>query len=142
VRPGEDRGGRLTLELVERVDGVRELREGVGAVLEEGLHEWPVLVERGAPRALMLLEREREVATLVELAEHRGERPEAERPEGLVEMRRADHASAYAPGECSPFFGLGPGWQLGHQYAVRLSSPCPHDSIGVRQRGQGRPAAR
>ena len=36
----------------------------------------------------------------------------------------------------------GPGWHVGHQYAVRLSSPWPRESIGVLQRGQGRPAAR
>ena len=38
--------------------------------------------------------------------------------------------------------GSSPAWQPGHQYAIRLSSPCPHDLIGVPQRGHGRPTRR
>ena len=39
------------------------------------------------------------------------------------------HVRQYAPR------GLSPTWHVGHQYAMRLSSPCPHDRIA-------RPAAR
>ena len=40
-------------------------------------------------------------------------------------MRRAKHAVNYARR------GSSPAWQPGHQYAIRLSSPCPHERIVV-----------
>jgi len=64
-----------------------------------------------------------------------GERREAEAAHGLVEMRRTKHAVNYERR------GSSPAWQPGHQYAIRLSSPCPRDRIFVRQRGHALPHA-
>ena len=84
-----------------------------------------------------LLERERELGTPLHLREQRTERPEAESPEGVVQLRSAhDHGLAYAVCGSSPF------WQTGHQYAMRAASPCGHDLIGVPQRGHARPLRR
>jgi hypothetical protein len=59
--------------------------------------------------------------------------------------RRASYRSGERTGTTSRLYSPGgppPAWQPGHQYAVRFSSPCPRDRIGVPQRGQGRPGRR
>src|SRR4029453_5571835 len=109
---------------------------------QKGPDQRAVLVKRRPPGTVMLLERKRELAPAVELASDRCKRPEAEAAQSLVHVGRPNHHSAYAPVLATPLFGLGPGWHFGHQYAVRFSSPCPRDSIAVRHRGHGRPAAR
>ena len=115
MRPREDRGGRLALELVERHLCVLEGRDRVRAILQEGADERPVLVERRAACGLVLLEREREVTPVIQLVEHRRESAQAERAQRVMEVRLPGHPFAYAPGRCSPLFGSGPGWQVGHQ---------------------------
>ena len=50
--------------------------------------------------------------------------------------RAGSHERSYARG------GSSPAWHPGHQYAIRLSSPCPHERIRPPQRLHGRPTRR
>src|SRR5918995_2698922 len=98
VRLREDRGSRLSFELRQCGLCVHERREPPGAGIQEGANERAILVERRPTAAVVLLEGERQIAALVQLAKRDGEGGEAERPERLVQMRCSDHPSAYAPG--------------------------------------------
>src|SRR5581483_9118568 len=115
---------------------VEPLEEPVGARLDEAAHERAVLVERRLPVRRVLLERERELAAAVELADEDGEGAEAEAAERVVEMRRAHSQDHYDGG------GLPPTWHCGHQYAVRALSPCGAEPMPAPRRGQARPARR
>ena len=133
----EDRGRGLALQIVDRVARVGQPAQGRCLLLDEAADERAVLVERRACSRRVLLERERDLRAALGR-----ERAEAEAAQRLVEMRCAKrramraHVRQYAPR------GLSPTWHVGHQYAMRLSSPCPHDRIRVRQRGHGRPTRR
>src|SRR3954452_19012457 len=130
----EDRRGRLPQQLLDRELCVGALAQRVRTLLDERLDERPVLVQGGLLERGVFLERERKVGALFDLREQRAEGPEAEGPKGGEELRSAyGHACAYAVGGPSPL------WQPGHQYAIRASSPCGHDSIGVPQRGHAWP---
>ena len=72
-RPGEERGGRLAGELVEGVAGVGQLGEPFGASLDEREDQRPELVEGRAPPRIVLLEGERHLGALVDLALKRRE---------------------------------------------------------------------
>ena len=110
VRAGEDRGGRLALELLDRGRGVVEPEEPVGAGVDVAARQRPELVERGIAGRRVLLERERERDIVLRLAVEVRERAETEPAHGGVEVRRAhSHEVAYA----SP--GSFPLWQAGHQ---------------------------
>ena len=79
-------------------------------MLDEGLHERPVLVQRRLRVRRVFLERELQFRTALDVPEQGAERPEAEGPQGGVQVRSAhDHGSAYAAGGSSPF------WHSGHQ---------------------------
>ena len=71
VAAGEDRGGGLAVQLVEREPGVLELREDVGARLDVVAQERPVLVP-----AVVLLDHEGDLTVRLDL---RAERREAAR---------------------------------------------------------------
>ena len=111
------------------------------ALLDERAHERPVLVERRAAGVLVLDERDRQLGAVVELAEEVREGAEHEAAEGRVEMRSArSHAYGLrAPGRisCQARPAAGPRWQPGHQYAVRLSSPCHAPRITLRSARHG-----
>jgi hypothetical protein len=103
VRAREDLRGRLTPQLGDREPRVLPSRQRRGPLLDEAAHQRPVLVQRGPTGRVVLLEGERQLRALVELAVQLLESPEAETPERMLEMRRANgHASAYAPGEAFP----------------------------------------
>src|SRR5215210_3429820 len=136
VGAGEDARRGLPLQLLERDSGVLARGEPFEALLDERAGERLVLVERRPTERRVLLEREPQLGALRELAVEVGERAQAERAQGLVEVLRARHAPGYSPG------GPPPAWQPGHQYAIRLSSPCPRARIRVPQRRQRRPGRR
>ena len=137
MRAREDRGGRLAQQLVDRELRVGSRSQRVCAVLDERLHERAVLVERRLRVGGVLLEGERQLGAALDLREQRAERPEAESPQSVVQLRSAHgHDCAYAVCGSSPL------WQVGHQYAMRALSPCGHDSIGVPQRRHACPLRR
>src|SRR5262249_38516762 len=137
VRTGEDRRGRLALQLLDREARIVAPRKPVRPRLDERTHERPVLVQRRPVERRVLLERERQLRAVVEVREQDSERAEAERAERAVEVRGADrHAFLYFAGGPSPL------WQSGHQYAIRAVSPCGHDWMNAPQRGHGLPFRR
>ena len=149
VRAREDLRRRLARELLGGQARVLAPGEAVDARLHELADERAVLVERGPALGGVLLEREGQLHPVGELALEHGEGAEAEAAQGVVEVGRAHgHAAPYDSGARGPLFrvgtagGSGPGWQPGHQYAVRLASPCPRERIRSPQRGHGRPAWR
>ncbi len=90
MRTGVDRGGRLAGELLEGDERVLAPAQPVGALLDERPDERPVLVERRAVTAVVLLEGEgKGLAGLVELAEEVREGAERERTQRMVELWRA-----------------------------------------------------
>ena len=89
VRAREDARGRLVLERREGLARVLAQGEPPGPLLDEGADERPVLVERRAVRARVLLERDREVGAALELEAEVEERAEAEPAERREELRRA-----------------------------------------------------
>lgn len=86
---GEDRGGRLPAQLLDGDTRVLASSEERLPLLDERANEWAQLVQRGAAALAMLLEREREIGAVLELAPEHDERPEDEPPEVRIEMRRA-----------------------------------------------------
>ena len=107
-------------ELLQRELRVVEPPQLLRAVFDVAPRPRAVLVERRPAGRGVLLERERERRVGLRLAVEVGERAEAVAPKRLVELGRADcHVFSYFPGGASPL------WQPGHQYAIRLSSPCP-----------------
>src|SRR4051794_14342495 len=130
-RAREDRRGGLTLQIVDRIACVGQPPQRRRLLLDERAHERAVLVQRRPLARRVLLERERHLRAALGR-----EGAEAERTGRFVEVRRAQHAVNYERR------GSSPAWQLGHQYTVRLSSPWPHDRIGVPQRAHRRPASR
>ena len=92
VRVREDRRRRLAAQVVDRVARVGEPAQRRRLLRDEGAHERPVLVERGPVAGRVLLEGERKLRAALG-----GERREAERAQGLVEVRCPDrHESFYA----------------------------------------------
>ena len=147
VRTRVDPCRRLADELLERDRRILAPAKPIGPRLDEVAHEWPVLVERRAVRARVLLECKRQCLPVVlELAQEVRERAEHECAKRVVELWRANgHALPYAPPAANPrsdgSLG-GPGtWHLGHQYAVRFRSPRPRELIGVPQRDRDDPHA-
>ena len=96
--PGEDRRGRLALQLLEREQRVVATAKPCRALLDERPHERPVLVERRAAGVLVLDERNRQLRTVVELAQQIGEGAEHEAAERGIEMRGSEsHDRLRAP---------------------------------------------
>ena len=87
VRAREDRGGRLAPKVLDRVARVGQAAQRRRLLLDEAAHERPVLVERRPAARRVLLEGERHLRAALGR-----ERAEAERAQGLVEMRGAQHA--------------------------------------------------
>ena len=78
--------------------------------LDEAAHERAVLVERRPAALAVLLEGERQLLPVLELAAEHDKGAEDEVAEGRVEVRSSDrHGTAYALGGSSPL------WQAGHQ---------------------------
>ena len=104
VRTRVDACRRLAGELVERDRRILPAAKPVGPRLDEVAHERPVLVERRAGRAAVLLECKRKrVALVLELAQEVRERAEHEPTQRVVELRRANgHALRYAPAGANP----------------------------------------
>jgi hypothetical protein len=103
----EDRSGRLAAKLLD----------GEPSVLASSQHRLPLLYERTDQRAQLvqrrpttlyvLLEREREIPTLLQLAPENHERTEDESPKERIQMRCAHgHTFRYASGSASPAFEL------------------------------------
>ena len=82
MRTREDSGGRLALQIGNRLTHVVSLEETVGVRLDEAAHKRAVLVERRAAVRPVLLEREREVRAV-----ERRERAEAEPAQRVMEKR-------------------------------------------------------
>src|SRR6478672_6267167 len=118
MRSRVDGRGRLPRELLERDHGVLTAAQAFRASLDEVAHQRPVLVERGACLALVLLECERQgLACVVELAHEIGEPAERERAQGVMELRRAwSHDDTYSarPPIPPPAGARGPRWQEAH----------------------------
>ena len=92
----EDRGRRLSTELFDRKRHVVTHPEQRLPLLDERAHERPELVQRRPLSLGVLLEREREVGALLQLAPEHDERAEDESSEQRVEVRRAHgHDSRY-----------------------------------------------
>ena len=103
VGAGEDRSGRLALELLDRGRGVVEPEEPVGARIDVAARQRPELVERRVAGRRVLLEGERERRVVLGLAVEVRERAEAKAAHGSVEVGRAhSHGIAYAPRGSSP----------------------------------------
>ena len=99
----EDRRGRLATEVVDGVASVREAAEGGRLLGHERAHERAILVERRPVPGRMLLEGERQLGAALG-----GERCEAERAQGLVEVRCPDrHGCIYETDVPSPTGELG-----------------------------------
>ena len=106
VRAGEDRGGRLALEVVDRIARIGQASQRRRLLFDETPHERPVLVERRPVTRHVLLERERHLC-----APFGRERGEAKRAQRFVEVRSAEqsHGVQLRAG------GLPPTWQPLHQ---------------------------
>ena len=110
---------------LDREPRVLSAREALRPRLHELPDERPVLVQRRAPGAFVLLEGERQLGAVAEVAVEDGEGAQTEGAQRVVEVRRADaHGGAYDPGAPGPPSGSlgagtrggsGPAWQLGHQ---------------------------
>ena len=87
-RTGEERGGRLAGKLVEGVAGVGQLGEPFGAALDEREDQRPELVEGRAPARVVLLEGERHLGAVVDLALKRREGGEGKEPQRGVQVGR------------------------------------------------------
>ena len=99
----EDRRRRLARELLEREPGVLAPAQQRLALLDEAADERAELVERRPAALDVLLEGERELGALLELAAEHDERAEDEATEERVEMGRAHgHGFPYAAGGASP----------------------------------------
>ena len=97
VGAGEDGGRRLAPELLDRESRILARSQHRLALLDEGAHQRPELVQRRPAALDVLLEREGKLRTLLELAPEHDERAEDESAEERVEMRRAyGHVSGYA----------------------------------------------
>ena len=92
MRGGEDPCRRLAQQIGDGVLHVDPREQPLGARLDEAAHERAVLVERRPAVRAVLLEGEREIDAVVELAREHGERAEAEAAESVVEVRRAHPA--------------------------------------------------
>ena len=136
VRTGEDPRGRLAQQVGHGVLDVDAREEALRARLDEAAHERAVLVKRRTTVGAVLLEGEREVHAVLELAREDGEGAEAEPTERVVKVRRA-HPALLRRRRAPSYF-----WQPGHQYAVRACSPCGAERTTPPQRGQARPARR
>ena len=84
--PAAEPRGRIALQLVERDARVLELRERVRARPDVVADQRPVFGEPGRAS----LERERDLLSLLDLGPELGERGEAERTQGIVEVRGAN----------------------------------------------------
>src|SRR6185312_9923645 len=103
VGAGEDGGGRFALQLLERDQRIVAPAKPRCTLLDERTYERPVLVQRRPSAVLVLDEGDRQLGTVVELAEQIGERTEHEPPQGCVEMRGArSHRAVYVIRACSP----------------------------------------
>ena len=133
----EDRRRRLTPQLRNCDQRVVAAGKRRCARLDVAAHERLVLVQGRPARRRVRLEGERQLVAALDLAGQVAEGSEAETVERAVEAGRAHRGPlSYAPRPPSP------AWQAGHQYAVRASSPCRRETIGVPQRGHGRPTRR
>ena len=94
---GEDRGGRLPLQLLEGDQGVVPAAEPWRTLLDERAHQRPVLVERRAAGVLVLDERDRAARLPRPAPAGDRQRRRARSHAGKLEMRSAKgHASVYA----------------------------------------------
>ena len=89
VGVGEDPRGGLSDQLGDGVLDVDAREEPLGPRLDEDAHERAVLVQRRAAVRPVLLEGERQIRPVLEVAREDGEGAEAETAKGVVEMRRA-----------------------------------------------------
>ena len=98
---------RLADELLERDRGVLAPSQPIGARLDEVANEWPVLVERRAVLARVLLECERQrLPGVLELPQEVRERAEDECAKRVMELWRPNgHVSPYAPPGANPVSG-------------------------------------
>ena len=100
VGAGVDRSRRLAAELLQRDERVLTATKAIGALLDERPDQRPILVERRAVAAIVLLEGEREaLPRIVELAQEVGERAEREGAQRMVELGRPRrHGNRYRLG--------------------------------------------
>ena len=95
MRAREDRRSGLPAQLLDREPRVVARAQKRLALLDERAHERPQLVQRRAPPLDVLLERERELGAVLELAPEHDERPEREPAEQRIQM--GTHARARLP---------------------------------------------
>ncbi len=87
VRTGEDGGGRLAAELLQGDRRVLAAAEPGCVSFGERVDKRPILVQCGAAGMLVLDERDRELAALVQLAQQERERAERESVQGVMQLR-------------------------------------------------------
>ena len=103
MRAGEDAGGRLTAELLQRDQRVVTASQALGALFHERSYKRPVLVERRTLAMLVLDECDGHLPTFLELSHEVRECAERERSHGVLKLRGANaHDSGYAPPAANP----------------------------------------
>jgi hypothetical protein len=103
VGMGEDRRGRLAPELLYGDKRVLACAKDGLPLLDERAHERLQLVQGRAAALDVLLERERQLGALLQLAPEDDEGPEDEAAEKRIEVRRSHgHASGYEARDPSP----------------------------------------
>ena len=135
MRVREDARRRLAQQIGHGVLDVDPREEPLRACLDEPAHERPVLVERRPAVRAVLLEGEREIGAVLEVAGEDGEGTEAEAAERVVEVRRA-HPALLRRRRVASY--LTPGTPVGGAGV----SPCGADRMLPPQRRQMRPARR
>ena len=86
VGTGEDAGGRLTQQLLDRDARVLEVEQAGLALLHVVAHQRAQLVERGLAVRGVLLERERDLVALADVPVEQREGAETEAPQGVLEQ--------------------------------------------------------
>ena len=133
VRAREDRGGRLALQIVDRVARVGQPAQRRRLLLDEPAHERAVLVERRALARRVLLEREGDLRAALGRRTPRGRNRAWTRRDEAHEARASDYAAAADR--------LLPG-SSGTSTPCGCRRPAPTSGSRVRQRGHGRPTRR
>jgi hypothetical protein len=103
MRVREDRRSRLAPELLDREPSVLACAQDRLTLLDERADQRAKLVESGPASLHVLLEGERKIGTLLELASENDERSEDESAKQRVEVGGAHgHVFRYAAGGTSP----------------------------------------
>jgi hypothetical protein len=135
----EDRSSRLAAKLLDGEPNVLASSQHRLALLDERTNERAQLVQRGPASLNVLLEGEREIPTLLQLAPEHHERSEDEPAKERVEMRCAHgHVSGYATRVASPASGsrdLDP--ETGDATEVRFVAIADENSVTEMNRSCG-----